>query len=164
MQLKKVITPFAGILLFVMLFFTACKPSDASIAESAKGKVSAINSAVTVDVKDGVVTLGGQVPDDATKTAAETALQGLKGVKLVVNNITVPPPPPPPVVISPDEILRKSVDSVFTAKGITGVTAAVSNSEVTLTGSVKKDVRIKAMQAVNEVHPKKVINKITDIK
>jgi len=164
MQIKRLLNPITGGLLLIMVFFAACKPSDAKIAESVKEKISAISTSISSDVKDGVVTLSGQVADDATKAAAETSLTGLKGVKSVVNNITVPPPPAPPVVISPDEILRKSVDSVFAAKGISGVTAAVSNSEVTLTGSVKKDVRVKAMQAVNEVHPKKVINQITDIK
>ena len=156
--------PMLSIFLIVSLMVTSCTPGDASIAESAKAKVTAISPSVTVDVKDGVVTLGGEVADEATKAAAESALSGLKGVKSVVNNITVPPPPPPPVQINPDDVLRQTVDSVFAAKGIKGVTATVSDGVVTLSGSVKKADRIKAMQVVNEAKPKKVVNEIKDIK
>lgn len=145
----------------LILMFAACKPSDASIAEAVKGKVTALSPAITSEVKDGVVTLAGQVPDDATKAAAETALQGVKGVKSVVNNITVPPPPPPPVQINPDDVLRKGIDSVFAAKGIRGVSAAVTNGEVVLSGSVKKSDLQKVMQAANELKPKKVLNQMT---
>jgi osmotically-inducible protein OsmY len=143
-----------------LFFVSACKPSDADIAESVKAKVSAM-AGVAVDVKDGIVTLSGQVADDASKTAAETALQGLKGVKSVVNNLTVPPPPPPPVVINPDDVLRKGLDDAFAAKGIKGITASVNNGEVTLTGNVKKADLPKVMQAANELHPKKVINQMS---
>jgi hyperosmotically inducible protein len=161
---KSLSKPMFSIILFMSLLAVSCKPSDASIAESAKEKVAAISPSVTVEAKDGVVTLGGEVADEATKAAAESALAGLKGVKSVVNNITVPPPPPPPVQINPDDVLRQTVDSVFAAKGIKGVTATVSAGVVTLTGSVKKADRIKAMQAVNEAKPKQVVNEIKDIK
>jgi hyperosmotically inducible periplasmic protein len=150
---------FTGMVLSFLL--TACKPSDSKIAEAVKSKVTAVAPAVTVDVKDGVVTLSGQVADEATKTAAETAIQGTKGVKSIVNNISLPPPPPPPVVtINPDDVLRKSIDSAFAAKGIKGITAAVSNGEVTLTGDVKRSDLTKVMQAANEVKPRRVINQM----
>ena len=143
-----------------LIFFAACTPKDSDIAESVKAKVSAI-AGVSVDVKDGVVTLSGQVADDASKTAAETALQGIKGVKSVVNNLTVPPPPPPPVVINPDDVLRSGIEAALSAKGFTGITATVNNGEVILRGSVKKADLVKVMQAANELKPKKVINQMT---
>jgi osmotically-inducible protein OsmY len=142
------------------LVFAACKPSDAKIEESVKAKVSAVSPSATVSVKDGVVTLAGEVTDEATKSAVQAATDGIKGVKSVVNNLTVPPPPPPPVVINPDDVLRNSIDSAFKAKGITGITSAVSNGEVTLTGNVKKADLQKVMQAANEIKPKKVLNKM----
>jgi osmotically-inducible protein OsmY len=150
-------------LMFILgfaLVFAACKPSDAKIEESVKAKVSAVSSSATVSVKDGVVTLAGEVTDEATKSAVQAATDGIKGVKSVVNNLTVPPPPPPPVVINPDDVLRNSIDSAFKAKGITGITSAVSNGEVTLTGNVKKADLQKVMQAANEIKPKKVLNKM----
>jgi osmotically-inducible protein OsmY len=142
------------------LVFAACKPSDEKIAEAVKAKVSAISPAISSSVKDGVVTLSGEVADEAAKAAVITALQGEKGVKSVVNNLTVTPPPPPVVVINPDDVLTRGIDSTFNAKGITGVTTKVSNGEVTLTGSVKKSDLQKVMQAANEMKPRKVINQL----
>ena len=42
-----------------------------------------------VDVKDGVVTLSGQVDEPKAKTRAEKLARKVKGVKQVVNNLTV---------------------------------------------------------------------------
>lgn len=154
-------------MLFVLGFamvFAACKPSDAKIEESVKAKVSAVAPTATATVKDGVVTLSGEVADEAIKSAAAAATEGIEGVKSVVNNLTVPPPPPPVVVINPDDVLRNSIDSAFKAKGISGITSAVSNGEVTLTGNVKKADLQKVMQAANEIKPKKVVNKMVVIK
>ena len=156
---------FRNLLMITGLMFlvASCSPSDSSIEASVKSKVSTL-SGVNVEVKDGIVTLSGQVADDASKAAAETAANEVKGVKSVVNNITVPPPAPPPapaVTINPDDVLRTGLDSAFAAKGIKGVTATVSNGEVTLTGNVKKADLTKVMQAANELKPKKVNNKLT---
>ena len=145
----------------IALLFASCKPSDEKIAEAVKAKIGAVASTVNVSVADGVATLTGEVKDDATKAAAETALQGIKGLKSGVNSLTVPPPPPPPVVINPDDVLRKGIDSVFAAKSIKGVTAAVAEGVVTLTGTIKKSELTKVMQAANELKPKKVLNQLT---
>jgi len=153
-----------GLALAVTILFTACKPSDAAIAEAVKTKISSVSQGLVVDVKEGVVTLTGQVADDATKAAVESALQGVKGVKSVVNNTTVPPPPPPPVQINPDDVLRSTIQSAFDAKGIKGITATVSNGEVTLTGDVKKADLANVMQVANESKPKKVNNQMKIIK
>ncbi len=146
--------------LVASLLLSACKPSDSKIAENVKSKVTPVAPAVAAVVKDGVVTLSGEVADEATKAAAETAVQGIKGVKSVVNNITLPPPPPPVVTINPDDVLRTTIDAAFTAKGIKGITASVSNGEVTLTGEVKRADLTKVMQVANEAKPKKVVNQM----
>jgi osmotically-inducible protein OsmY len=162
MKMKKQLWPLFFVLGFTLLF-AACKPGDEKIAEAVKAKVFAISPSVTSSVKDGVVTLSGEVTDEAAKAAIVSAIQGEKGVKEIVNNLTVPPPPPPPppaVVINPDDVLRIGIDSTFKAKGINGVTAAVSNGEVTLTGTVKKSDLQKVMQAANEMKPKKVVNQL----
>lgn len=145
----------------IALLFASCKPSDEKIAEAVKAKIGAVASTINVSVADGVATLTGEVKDDATKAAAETALQGIKGLKSVVNSLTVPPPPPPPVVINPDDVLRKGIDSVFAAKSIKGVTASVAEGVVTLSGTIKKSELTKVMQAANELKPKKVLNQMT---
>jgi hyperosmotically inducible periplasmic protein len=164
MNYRTKFTQMLGLALAVTIFFTACKPSDSAIAEAVKTKISSVTQGLTVDVKEGVVTLTGQVADDATKAAVESALQGIKGVKSVVNNTTVPPPPPPPVQINPDDVLRSTIQSAFDAKGIKGITATVSNGEVTLTGDVKKADLQKVMQVVNESKPKKVNQQMKIIK
>jgi hyperosmotically inducible periplasmic protein len=153
-----------GLALAVTILFTACKPSDAAIAEAVKTQISTVTQGLMVDVKEGVVTLTGEVADDATKAAVESALQGIKGVKSVVNNTTVPPPPPPPVQINPDDVLRSTIQSAFDEKGIKGITATVSNGEVTLTGDVKKADLQKVMQVANESKPRKVNNQMKIIK
>jgi osmotically-inducible protein OsmY len=164
MIIRKTFMQSLGLVLAAVLFLAACKPSDAAIAESVKSKVAAVAEGVAIDVKEGVVTLSGQVKDDATKAAVESALAGIKGVKSVVNNVTIPPPPPPPVVINPDDVLRQSIESTFAAKGITGITAAIVNGEVTLTGDVKKADVQKVMQAAMESKPKKVNNQMKIVK
>jgi osmotically-inducible protein OsmY len=155
------------ILVFAMavsVLFTACKPNDSAVAESVKAKISAVAQGLAVDVKNGVVTLTGTVADDATKAAVEAALQGVKGVKSVVNSLSVTPPPPP-VVINPFEELRKGIQSAFDSKGIKGVNFNIDTAGiVTLTGSVKKADLAKVLQAANEAKPKKVVNNLNIVK
>ena len=45
--------------------------------------------ALQVDVKDGVVTIGGSVEVEKQKDRAAKLAKGVKGVKQVVNNITI---------------------------------------------------------------------------
>jgi osmotically-inducible protein OsmY len=163
MNNKNRFTRMLAMVLAVSVLFTACKPNDAAIAESVKTKISSVAQGLGVDVKNGVVTLTGQVADDATKAAVESALKGMKGVKSVVNSLTLPPPPPP-VVINPDDTLRSAIQAAFDSKGIKGIVSAISNGEVTLTGDVKKADLAKVMQAANEAKPKKVINNMKVIK
>ena len=55
------------------------------LAEDAVVKGGALN----VDVKDGVVTLGGSVEQDKQKERAAKLAGKVKGVKQVINNITI---------------------------------------------------------------------------
>jgi len=45
--------------------------------------------ALKVDVKDGVVTLNGQVDEPKAKARAEGLAKKVKGVKQVINNLTI---------------------------------------------------------------------------
>ncbi len=47
--------------------------------------------AIDVDVKNGVVTLKGKVQDPKQKTRAESLAKKVKGVKSVINEITISP-------------------------------------------------------------------------
>jgi NAD(P)-dependent dehydrogenase (short-subunit alcohol dehydrogenase family) len=147
---------FAGICLF------ACKPSDSKLQQAVNEKMTA-TPGVSATVQDGVATLSGEVTDESARQTAEDAAKNVKGIKSVVNNITVqapPPPPTPPVAINPDDMLKKTLDSAFGAAGYTGVTVSVSNGEVTLDGTAKKADLRKIMQTAQEAKPKKVNNNL----
>ncbi|PSL49078.1 BON domain-containing protein [Chitinophaga niastensis] len=77
-----------ALLMLMSVFLFACKPSDAKIKQAVNEKLSAIPG-IVADVKNGVVTLSGEVSDEAAKAAAEEALRGVSGVKSVTDNITV---------------------------------------------------------------------------
>src|SRR5437899_6706696 len=81
------------------LFTLACnKPSDDAVTTSIKAKLYSepLLRSATVDVsaKEGIVTLTGQVPDDAARLAAQHIAATTPGVKTVVDQTTMAPPPP----------------------------------------------------------------------
>ena len=88
-----------GALLSISMQLISCKskPKDTDIQTSLNEKVQADSrlSHVTSSVNDGVVTLTGDCPDEACRTSAEQAAKDVKGVKSVVNNITIMPATPP---------------------------------------------------------------------
>lgn len=150
-----------GMALVTSITLSSCAPKDADIEKNITTAIAAYPG-VSVSVKDGVATISGEVADEATKMAVETAAKGIKGVKSITNSLTIPPPPPPPtpVVINPDETLQKSVADIITAQGQSKVTAAVKDGIVTLTGEIKKKDLPALMQKLNEIKPKKIENKL----
>ena len=146
---------FAGVCLF------ACKPNDSKLQQAVNEKLST-SPGVSATVQDGVVTLSGEVMDETTRQTAEDAVKNVKGVTAVNNNITVQAPiPSPPVSINPDDVLKQTLDSAYSAAGYSGVTVSVANGEVTLEGTAKRSDLRKIMQVAQEAKPKKVNNKLT---
>ena len=138
----------------------ACKSkvSDAEIKTSADAAIqaNAALSGVTAEIANGVATLTGNVADEASKAAAETAIKGVKGVTSVVNNITVAPPP----VIAADAALTQAVADAV--KDHPTVTANVApDGVVTLTGEIKKADLPILMQKVTAARPKSIDQKLT---
>jgi osmotically-inducible protein OsmY len=72
---------------------------------------------------------------------------------------TVQTPSSQPVQIAPDDSLTTGIKDA--TKDYPGVTATVSNGEVTLTGTIRRDRLPKLMQAIHSLHPKKVNNNLT---
>ncbi len=144
-----------SMLLTVVLF--GCKPKDSEIQQNLTEQLSTF-SGVSATVTDGVVTLTGQVADDATRANAETEAAKVKGVESIVNNITVTPPPPP-VVINTDDSLRNAVNSLVSSQ-YKDVKVQVNDGVVTLTGSIKRSELATLMQKVNEMRPKRVENQL----
>lgn len=136
----------------LMVAFTGCKPKDADIQSAVQAKET---TGITVSVNDGVATLTGEVADDASKMKAEEIAKGEKGVKSVMNNLTVAVAPiAAPVVVTADDPLANSVRDAV--KDHPTVTATVANGVVTLTGSVKKADLPKLMMNLQSLKPKKI--------
>lgn len=156
---KRIMLMLAVPLLFLFVSTTSCKSknSDADV-KAAVDKAIAANglSTVSTSVNDGVVTLSGEVKDDSTKTAAETAARNVNGVKSVNNNLSVAAAP---VVITADDPLKASVDN--TIKAYPGVSASIQDGIVTLTGEIKRADLQKLMMDLNSLKPKKIDNKLT---
>ena len=148
-------------ILFVSLMACNSKTSDADVKTSVDNAIAANSdlSGTYTDVKDGVVTLSGQVKDEAAKSLAETTAKGVKGVKSVDNNLTVAPPPAAPVEITADDPLKASVDN--TIKDYPGVAATVKDGVITLTGQIKRADLQNLMKALNTLKPKKIENQLT---
>lgn len=152
-----------SILLGMSLAITlvACGPKDADIQKEIAAKITDLPG-VSVTVKDGVATISGVCKDDAFKQNAETVIKGIKGVKSVVNNCEIIAPEPvvteAPVEINPDAVLTTSVNEVV--KSYNGVSAAVKDGVVTLTGDIKRDQLQNLIKSVQELKPKKVENKL----
>lgn len=137
-----------------------CKPKDSDIQSSfnEKAKANAQMANITATVSSGVITLSGECPDEACRTNAEQTAKDVKGVKSVVNNITVAAPPAP-VVVNDDATIRSSVSPIVAQ--YPGVTANVQNGTVTLTGTIKRANLQKLMMALNESNIKNVNNQLT---
>lgn len=141
----------AALVLFAGLSLSSCKPKDADVKVNVEKVVT--QPGVNVTVNEGVATLTGEVATEADKAAAETAAKGAKGVKSVVNNLTVTPPPAP-VVVNPDAALQQSVADA--TKDFTGVTYTVTNGEVVITGAKDAKTKMEIKKRVDALNPKKV--------
>jgi len=137
------------------LFFGGCKPKDADIQTAVQAKEAA---GITVSVTEGVVTLSGEAADETAKAEAEKIAKEAKGVKSVVNSVTVAAAAEP-VTISDDAPLQKGVTDAI--KDFPTVKAEVKDGTVTLTGEIKKASLITLMQHLNALKPKKIDNKLT---
>lgn len=149
-----------AVFLSATVLFFSCKPKDPEVQAKITEKFASTPecAGASATVTDGVATLTGEVKDDACKNIAATTAEGIKGVKSVVNNLTVTPPPPPPVV-NPDSALIQGVTDA--TKDFPTVKASVNNGEITLTGSIKRADLTKLMQTLNTLHPTKINNQLT---
>ena len=145
------------------MLFVSCKPKDADIKTAVEKALAADPSmtGTTIDVKDGIVTMGGECKDDACKAGCEKIVAGVKGVKSVVNNCTVtPPPPPPPASLTTvlDEATQQKVKDGL--KDIAGVTVEFVGDKAVLKGAVTQANRMKIMQMLASA---KVLSDVTGL-
>jgi len=161
--MKKVISLFLTVILITSL--VGCKPSDENITTAVKAALSSNPSLspVTANVKDGIVTLTGEVETDELKSVAESSLAGLKGVKSITNSLTVKPKGPTPEELKKmaEDALLTKVNENFATYKVEGITATVSDGVVTLTGEITRANLQNAMKAAMESGATKVENKMT---
>jgi len=157
---------FAGLLTLLVTGVTSCGVKDSDLKASVETalKANPDMTGLTVDVKDGIVTLGGECKDDACKAKCEELAKAVKGVKNVDNKTTVTPPPPPPPapVIAADDPLTAGVKDA--TKDFPGVTATVKDGIITVTGEITAAHWKKLKMALDGLKPKKVDGSALKIK
>jgi hypothetical protein len=80
-----------------------------------------------------------------------------KDKKDAVVNMDTPTTATIPVAVD-DQLTTNAKDAI---KDFAGVSATVSNGEITLTGNIKRDKLPTLMQTINALHAKKINNKLT---
>ncbi len=155
MNLKKILT-IALVSGTLMTGTIACKSkiSDADLKAKVETAVQA-NPGVTVDVKDGVVTLNGTANSEDEKVQIENAAKAAdsKAVKSVQNNIVVNTMPPVEINTNDADLTSKVAD--FT-KDFPSVKTAVSDGVITVTGELEQ-ARVQALKmGLDALNPKKV--------
>lgn len=152
MSIQKILGCTAAAL---VLFMASCQPKDSDITVTVTDNVRTAAPGVSSNVNDGVVTLTGQVSDEASRMAAEDAAKRTKGVKSVVNNITVMAPPPPTVsTVSPNDSLQMSVNDAI--KDFPGVSATVNDGEITVNGELSAEKWKRLKMSLDALNPRKV--------
>lgn len=144
------------------MLFISCKPKDGDIKTAVETALKAdpMMSGTTVDVKDGVVTIGGECKDDACKAMCEKTVAAIKGVKSVINNCTVKPVVEAPASLTTvlDAATQQTVRDGL--KDIPGVTVEFSGDKAVLKGEVSSANRMKIMQMLAAA---KVLSDVTGL-
>ncbi|HOI88511.1 MAG TPA: BON domain-containing protein [Lentimicrobium sp.] len=147
------------ILLLAMLaaIITSCGPKDAAITTAVQEITKQYASEITATTQKGVVTLVGEVPAEIDFAGLEAKLKEIKGVKNVINNLTVKIEEP---VISPDQELTVKISELLTDVKYKEVSISVLDGEVTLNGTIQKADLMDLIQTLSELQPRKINNNL----
>jgi osmotically-inducible protein OsmY len=160
----------AGIVMCLAAVCVACSPAqqqsakrtadDALIAAQARAAITAIDPAtvtlVSLSVRDGIVSLSGEVPSPAERTRIERVVRGIAGVRGVRDRLRINPKAPTAREIADDLALQARIQAALAAQ--TGVNAlrvgvSVHRRVATLTGSVPNaTVHALVVQTARGVH------------
>ena len=159
MKSKRLMSLLSLVLLLGVGLVACDNVKDSDLEKSAMEIVATNPDAADVDVTviEKVATLSGSVADDATKSYVESSVQGVKGIKSVVNNIMVIPPAPDYTEIN--ATLNAALPDAL--KDHPTVQAEVKDGVIILTGEVKKKNLPLIMEKVSALNPLKVENNIT---
>ena len=149
------------LILAATVSFTGCKEKDATVKTRVEEKLQANQetAGVMVSVTDGVATLTGEVSTENGKMESENIAKGTKGVKSVMNNLSVTPAVvSAPEIVSADDALNVSLRDA--TKDHPGVSASVVNGTVTLTGTTTKAGNLILMKKISALNPGKIDNQL----
>ena len=141
--MKKLVLPT---IIAVVAFFAGCNSQavdDTAITTKVKSKLATDSQTsairISVETKNGVVTLTGDVPNDTEKTKAEALAKNTEGVKRVQNEIKVTPEASSSKDVGEslsDAAILAKLKAKLLADGITGTDVDVNNGAVVLKGQV----------------------------
>jgi osmotically-inducible protein OsmY len=163
-SLKANLRFIATLFAFASITLISCKgkQTDAEIESSINQKIASNSKmkGLNASVRDGVVTLTGECPDEECRKNCADAIEDVSGVKRVENNIRIASTSgtAAPVEITSDETLKNSVNDVV--KNYKGVEADVKDGVVTLRGEIKRDNLQTLIVSLNELKPRKVENQL----
>ena len=152
--MRRVLIPM---LIAVAVFLAGCNAQavdDSTITAKVKSKLAADTDTsaikISVETREGVVTLSGSVPTDAEKAKAEQIARGTEGVKRVANDIKVDPSRSASNLgdkaseaakgvgeTLSDAAILATVKAKLVADGITGTDVDVNAGAVILKGQVE---------------------------
>ncbi len=138
--------------------------SDADLKTAVEAKLKADNVAgLTVDVKDGVATLKGEVADQAAMDKVKAMkVDGVKEVKMT--DVKVKPTPVPQMASGNDSEVKTKIEENWKKAGCTGANVVVKDGTATGTGTVPKGKLASCVAAAQEAKPGKFDNKIAEAK
>ena len=158
----KIIKSLFVIAIIACTALTSCKQKDADVKAAIEKSIASMPTlaGTKVEVKEGVVTLNGQLTAEAAKSLAATTAQAVKGVKSVTNEITIAAvAATQPVVVAADAVLTQAIKDAV--KDYPTVVASVNDGIVNLSGSLQKSSLPKLLMAISALKPKKIENKLT---
>ena len=161
--MKRTSSLFSGIIVLALL--AACGPNDEKISAAVTEalKTNPALSIINSSVKNGVVTLSGEVDSEELKASAQSTIAAVPGVKSVTNDLTVKLKGPSAEELKKqaDDALVAKVNENFATYKVEGVTATANDGVVTLTGEIKRANLQNAMKAAMESGATKVENQLT---
>jgi hyperosmotically inducible protein len=120
--------------------------SDAYMTAAAKTRLATSSDTpamdINVDTTDGVITLFGYVPSEASKAKAEAEAQKVSGVKRVQNELQVVPPGQRTQVGRRDSEIEGTIERAIAGNGDLGrsdITVEVRNGVARLSGTVARE-------------------------
>ena len=157
----KITKTLIAVFLTAFIIFSGCKSKDAEIQASITEKFAATPelTGASATVTNGAAVLSGIAKDEAAKTQAESIAKSVKGVKSVNNQIMVSRPEAVAPAINSDSTLHEGV--IDATKDFPGVTATVTDGEITITGNIQRSQLSTLMQSLNTLKPRKINNQLT---